>query len=375
MAIKRALNIFLYVFLSGILFVSIDFAPTIKAETAVPSDSISRSKYQWTRVLPLTLFAVSTPGLDQTMYDWRSIHFGSFRTYVDDYSSLIPVATSWGLYFGGVKPKYSNSAGEMFLLQGSAVLLSTAITHAGKRGFGRMRPDQNNYKSFPSGHTSFSFVCATLLVEEYGERYPWLAAFSYTSASLTATARILNNRHWVSDLAGGAVVGILSAKLTYALAFVLTGKPYNLYSYRDEPLKGYSVSFRRGWTLFSENIFNHFGAAVRVPFYKEWGAVAQMAWSAMGSEKSDFSRFIGGGVSYRRELPLNGFFFDGALSLNHYSHFGESRDGWNLRPELGLIFRTGNVSLLKGYTAFSSAPWKNNQPGTWEFGMAVEWGW
>ncbi|MDO4789650.1 MAG: phosphatase PAP2 family protein [Porphyromonas sp.] len=363
--------------LLGMIVFGGDFVPVARAEKTIRTDSIE-FKYQWTRTVPLTLFAVSTPSLDQSVYKWRNSNFSSFRTRIDDYSSLIPVATSWGLYFGGVKPSYSRNAGEMFLLQGGAILLSTAVTHIGKRGFGRERPDGRNYKSFPSGHTSFAFVCATLLVEEYGERYPWLAALSYTSASLTATARILNNRHWVSDLAGGAVVGILSAKLTYMLGALATGRSYRPYTFRDEPLKGYAFSFQRGWNTSSKSISNCFGVGVRIPLYEKWGIAVQTEWSSeILEEDLVFGRSIGGGVSYRREfLWDDNFLLDGRLFLEHTSHFNDqSRNGWGIRPELGLLFRTGNVSLLRGYAAVSSAPWRERRPAAWEFGLGVEWGW
>lgn len=85
-----------------------------------------------------------------------------------------------------------------------------------------MRPDGSTANSWPSGHTATSFVGATLLHKEYGlTRSPWFSVAGYGVATATGVMRVLNNRHWVSDVMSGAGIGIMSTELGYALCDLL----------------------------------------------------------------------------------------------------------------------------------------------------------
>ena len=85
-----------------------------------------------------------------------------------------------------------------------------------------MRPDGSTANSWPSGHTATSFVGATILHKEYGlTRSPWFSVAGYGVATATGVMRILNNRHWISDVLSGAGIGIMSTELGYALGDVI----------------------------------------------------------------------------------------------------------------------------------------------------------
>lgn len=75
------------------------------------------------------------------------------------------------------------------------------------------RPDKSNYKSFPSGHTATAFMAAMMMHKEYGDRSPWYSISAFTVATATGISRILNNRHWLSDVLAGAGIGILSDRI------------------------------------------------------------------------------------------------------------------------------------------------------------------
>lgn len=104
---------------------------------------------------------------------------------------------------------------------GASVILAAAVTQVFKYSFGRVRPDdtndQWNYQPFSgnasmwSGHTATAFSFATALSQEIHK--PWATVGLYALATGTAWARVYENRHWVSDVAVGAAVGIASAKL------------------------------------------------------------------------------------------------------------------------------------------------------------------
>ena len=69
--------------------------------------------------------------------------------------------------------------------------------------------------SFPSGHTATAFMGATLLAHEYGHKSVWIPIAGYSVATATGVLRILNNKHYASDVLVGAAIGIVSAELAY----------------------------------------------------------------------------------------------------------------------------------------------------------------
>jgi membrane-associated phospholipid phosphatase len=84
-----------------------------------------------------------------------------------------------------------------------------------KRSVQRLRPDGSNNFSFPSGHTAIAFVTAEFMHQEYKHKSVWYSVAGYTVASATGVMRMLNNRHWLSDVMVGAGIGMVSTKVTY----------------------------------------------------------------------------------------------------------------------------------------------------------------
>jgi membrane-associated phospholipid phosphatase len=89
-----------------------------------------------------------------------------------------------------------------------AQVLSQVVTHAIKFSVRRVRPDGTLY-SFPSGHTSTSFASATVLQRHFG----WKAGIpAYAVATYVAASRIEEKRHFLSDVAFGAAIGIVAGR-------------------------------------------------------------------------------------------------------------------------------------------------------------------
>ena len=63
----------------------------------------------------------------------------------------------------------------------------------------------------PSGHSTMAFALATSLSDDIHR--PWATVGLYGMASAVAWSRVNDNRHWFSDVATGALVGITSSKL------------------------------------------------------------------------------------------------------------------------------------------------------------------
>ena len=143
-----------------------------------------------------------------------------FKTGIDDYTQFFGPVMVVGLKLGGVDgrsdwPRLLASAGLSYAIMAGLV---NGIKYSAKE----MRPDGSSANSWPSGHTATSFVGATLLHKEYGlTRSPWYSVAGYGVATATGVMRVLNNRHWVSDVMSGAGIGIMSTELGYAIGDLL----------------------------------------------------------------------------------------------------------------------------------------------------------
>lgn len=90
----------------------------------------------------------------------------------------------------------------------SANIVAQALTSGIKLAVRRGRPDGTEF-SFPSGHTSVSFAAATVLNRHFG----WRAGVpAYAMASFVAASRVQEKRHFLSDVAFGAVVGMVAGR-------------------------------------------------------------------------------------------------------------------------------------------------------------------
>jgi membrane-associated phospholipid phosphatase len=83
--------------------------------------------------------------------------------------------------------------------------LNGIITQGLKVTVDRTRPSGGHH-SFPSGHTSASFVTASVLHGHYG----WKAgAPAYATAVFIGWTRLRDNVHWVSDVIFGGTLGVM----------------------------------------------------------------------------------------------------------------------------------------------------------------------
>jgi membrane-associated phospholipid phosphatase len=101
-------------------------------------------------------------------------------------------------------PQVASVGADLFRAQ----LLSQVITQAIKMSSQRTRPDGSSF-SFPSGHTASSFATATVLQRHFG----WKAGIpAYAVATYVAASRVEARRHFLSDVAFGAALGIVAGR-------------------------------------------------------------------------------------------------------------------------------------------------------------------
>jgi hypothetical protein len=143
-----------------------------------------------------------------------------FKTGIDDYLQFFGPTAVVGLKLAGVEGRsdWPRLLANAALSYGIMAGFVNGIKYTAKE----MRPDGSTANSWPSGHTATAFVGATLLHKEYGlTRSPWYSVAGYGLATATGVMRVLNNRHWVSDVMSGAGIGILSTELGYAVGDLL----------------------------------------------------------------------------------------------------------------------------------------------------------
>ena len=175
--------------------------------------------------------------------DYKNKHantrlISNFKTGIDDYTQFFGPAMTVGLKLGGYEGR--SDWGRLLASAAMSYGIMAGFVNGIKYTASEMRPDGSTANSWPSGHTATSFVGATMLHKEYGlTRSPWFSVAGYGVATATGVMRILNNRHWISDVLSGAGIGIMSTELGYALSdIIFKGKGLlrnNLEGYSENP--------------------------------------------------------------------------------------------------------------------------------------------
>jgi hypothetical protein len=134
---------------------------------------------------------------------------------LDDFTQYLPAVSVYGLNVFGIEGKHdfkerSIILATSYLLVTGTVLTLKSVTHI-------ERPDGTSFNSFPSGHTATAFAGAEFLWQEYKDHSIWYGISGYVVATGTGLFRIYNDRHWLTDVAAGAGIGILCTKTAYWL--------------------------------------------------------------------------------------------------------------------------------------------------------------
>lgn len=134
---------------------------------------------------------------------------------IDDFSQYAPAASVYALNAMGIEGK-NNLKDRSIILATSYLIMSTTVFSL-KHITKVERPDGTSNNSFPSGHTANAFAGAEFLWQEYKDKSIWYGISGYIVATGTGLFRMYNNRHWLTDVAAGAGIGILSTKAAYWL--------------------------------------------------------------------------------------------------------------------------------------------------------------
>lgn len=143
-------------------------------------------------------------------------------TWTDYSVGSLPLVANWVMKAAGVKSR--SRLERMLTANAMAYGLSVGMTEGLKNTVKETRPDHTDRRSFPSGHTSFAFVSASILSREYGHLSPWVTVGGYVAATSTQMLRVRHNRHWMNDLYMGAGTGMVSTNLAYFITDRIFGE-------------------------------------------------------------------------------------------------------------------------------------------------------
>ncbi|GAA3949652.1 phosphatase PAP2 family protein [Hymenobacter algoricola] len=145
----------------------------------------------------------------------RDIHrlFPTYRTKADDVLIFVPYLELAAVTLAGVESRDDRLNMGLIILKSEALMLTSVF--AIKNLSRETRPDGSDNLSFPSGHTAQAFLAASIVHTEFRDKSQWYGVGAYAVATSVAALRMINTKHWQSDVVAGAGIGILSAHLAY----------------------------------------------------------------------------------------------------------------------------------------------------------------
>ena len=329
--------------------------------------------------------------IDTDIRDIRNCVIPDFSTDVDTYLQLLPAVTAYGMKAFGYESRTKWYGMLVSDAIGGGITLSAS--YALKYTVKRMRPDGSEMTSFPSGHSARAFASAAILSKEYGWRSPWFSIGGYTVAAATAVMRVMNDRHWMSDIAAGAALGIGSVELGYFIADKIFRDRHLTDSYLkpefiyDASAKHYTAEmfFSRRFILAGKDSMNSgdmpyrggtSGLQTDIPVIPGTGATGRLSASSL--------RYKDGKVMPVYAATAGGYWNRHFAKIMEFQIRAAAGCAWNRSycgadistgVSLGLI--TGNNFKVKGFaeyetmSGFNEGRWLNSITA----GYSVGWFW
>ena len=184
------------------------------------SAPLNYDKQDWLNFSSVLGLTTASYFADETVRAFVQKHRADFlnsAASMDDYFFYFSAAAMTTSYLYGLIGK-DNYARNLGLQLGEAMFYTGVTTFLFKVSFGRSRPYRNegnhefdffqfddSKQSFASGHAAISFAFSTVVAGQK-ESFFWKAAWM-TAAGLVASARIYNDKHWLSDVIMGSSIG------------------------------------------------------------------------------------------------------------------------------------------------------------------------
>ncbi|UPK71664.1 phosphatase PAP2 family protein [Chitinophaga filiformis] len=205
-----------------VLFLSLSFLKVNGQNTLVDSADQKKNvrfKYR-SLIFPTVLIGYGVVGLtspalkkiNNSIRDELSAqHFRKVK--LDNFTQYTPSLSVYALNAFGIHGK--NNLKDRTIVMATAYIIMGSSISIIKKTSNIERPDSSNTRSFPSGHTANAFLGAEFLYQEYKDISVWYGIMGYLVATGTGFLRMTNDKHWLTDVATGAGIGILSTKIAY----------------------------------------------------------------------------------------------------------------------------------------------------------------
>jgi hypothetical protein len=212
------------------------FGNKILNDFSAQSSALTSSKNTFT--ILGTIGFVGLVSIGDAYFSERALNWGQTNNIKKSADFFSEFGSSYILIGSGIYSVYSFLGEDDYLKENSNILIETVITSSTwniieKNLFGRERPyhahgagreraewfsinnlgasNAADFWSMPSGHSNLSFALATVVAERSKETdfYGYLA---YTLAAGVGVARMVEDKHWISDVVAGAILGHFAAK-------------------------------------------------------------------------------------------------------------------------------------------------------------------
>lgn len=182
------------------------------------------SRYNWLTVGGVVGTVALASTLDSSVQTSVQLARTPARDAFTEYAQRFGEEYSWmvlgGFELVGVLTKDHRAKAVAMDGLSASVISAGLITPSLKKLIGRSRPNSargpfeftafSDQYSFPSGHTTQAFAVATVIAAHY-DQY-WVKTLSYGVAASVGYARIHQNRHYLSDVLAGAIIGHVVGK-------------------------------------------------------------------------------------------------------------------------------------------------------------------
>lgn len=338
--------------------------------------------------------------IDTDIWTLRNSIMPEFQYSYDEYLQYAPAGVMLGMKACGYEGR--SSWGRMLVSDAFSVALMAGTVKGLKHTVHRLRPDGSDSDSFPSGHTATAFMTATMLHKEYGWRSPWFSIGGYTAAAVAGASRIMNNRHWMSDVVAGAAIGIGAVHLGYFLTDLIF-KDKGLYDgfknpgfLYDPDRKHYVAELAFGQRFSIGNQATDSGSqysrggmaalSTDIPIVPGVGLTGTVSVSSLAGDASSknsesvalYTALAGGFYNFHfaRILELQVKAMAGyAYIENHTAQAYTS--GIDLCAGMGLSLITGNIFKIKAFANLETISQPRNHPwlNTLTVGFSSGWFW
>ncbi len=321
--------------------------------------------------------------IDTDLRQLRNNAIPGFRYRYDDYIQYSPAVLMAGLKAFGYKGR--SSWGRMLVSDAFSAAIMAGAVNGVKYSVRRLRPDNTSRNSFPSGHTATAFMAATMLHKEYGWRSPWFSIGGYTVATVTGISRMMNNRHWMSDVLAGGAIGIGSVHLGYFLSDLIFKDRYLSDGYERPDIFAYDfdhryyeagISLARRFVLGSSSdkaagLLPQRGSSaavfVNVPVVPRTGIAARVSanelWFKSENSYNMYNALVGAFWQYPFPKLLE---FEIKTMIGYAwqqkSHIEGATNGIDVMAEIAATLRAGENFRIKAFAEYETFSFSQQKP-------------